>query len=661
MLVSLIASTITQKIHMSCFTIRLWAVCLGFLGLSVSLQAQFGPGPAGGANMPMDSSGIDKPLGDTTAVRYRYVFRPELGEFSRDSQLRYFHHEQLNWGEADSFSLRRLDLGLPGTPLRPFLWHLPVRQGLRLGLEGFAPYSLNRENLAVYEIGDNKPYTDLYYSQVNMRNRSVRVNFAHQIKPRLYYSLHYSLADYLGLYAFQRLRNNNLGGVMRYQSASGRYRLHFHALSYSVRRQENGGVVVQPGDTLGGIASNFLVNVPIQSDSGRAQFAQIDLMLWQTWVLSGAKAPARDSADSLAPPAKLQGWTAQHRLAWRQEDFKFYNRLPSGSYYGPFLANPRGLRHALYLRTLENELALQSPLNEGFNLRVYAQHRLHFLEQEPLEFMVQDIFAGLQLWGQPGSKGLRYRLKGQGGLGDGRFNALIEAGFRLPLLPWLGLEGDFQAQQYSPSRIEQRVYISPRAIWDNPNWGSPRDWQLGGALTTRWGSRLELRYIGMNNALFSDEQGLVQQANDLQTVAQFGFRQTYRLGILEGSHAAYWQVSQGSALRLPQWMMEHSLALEGTVFKYMRLRGGINMRWWARHSLMGYMPVTGQFMVQDQIQMQPYPLLDAFISFRLWRFRFFFKAENGLQLLNEENHFHAWRYPNPNFWLRFGFSWPLFN
>jgi Putative porin len=71
-----------------------------------------------------------------------------------------------------------------------------------------------------------------------------------------------------------------------------------------------------------------------------------------------------------------------------------------------------------------------------------------------------------------------------------------------------------------------------------------------------------------------------------------------------------------------------------------------------------YNPMVWQFQLQDTIKQAEYPWIDAFLSFKVQSFRFFFRFENMNTLWDKSSVFYQVApYPQPFAALRFGIGW----
>jgi len=82
-----------------------------------------------------------------------------------------------------------------------------------------------------------------------------------------------------------------------------------------------------------------------------------------------------------------------------------------------------------------------------------------------------------------------------------------------------------------------------------------------------------------------------------------------------------------------------------------------------------YNPFTGQFQLQNRQEVNFYPMVDAFFSMRVTRFRAFIKYENATSnfindgeqrdVLKSRSYFQTAQYLFPDAAIRFGISWRL--
>ena len=126
-------------------------------------------------------------------------------------------------------------------------------------------------------------------------------------------------------------------------------------------------------------------------------------------------------------------------------------------------------------------------------------------------------------------------------------------------------------------------------------------------------------------------------------------------------------VDPNAPLHLPLIFTRQRLAYEGNFFKNLFLSTGLELIYHSSFQPDGYMPLNGQFYLQDQFTANNRPIANAFLNFRIKRFKGFVRMEQLNTLLATSNqlgtryHFTAQNYPGTGTWLRVGIWWNFIN
>jgi hypothetical protein len=67
--------------------------------------------------------------------------------------------------------------------------------------------------------------------------------------------------------------------------------------------------------------------------------------------------------------------------------------------------------------------------------------------------------------------------------------------------------------------------------------------------------------------------------------------------------------------------------------------------------------LTAQFQINNGAPASPYPLIDAFASFKITKFRIFLKFEDIASAFLQTRYSQVYNYYLPTGGLRFGFKW----
>jgi hypothetical protein len=597
-----------------------------------------------------------RPLGDTNQVFYYYLNNPDA-LCSIDTSLRDLEYVNPTWDDRWWGSH---DLGNMGNPLVPVLFGVQPRGGFWIGLEQFSGYRLQREQIKYYQVTRNLPFTDLYYSQLNQKNALVRATFAHKITPQFYYSLNYNIVNHVGYFKHQKSRNQNIAFSGAYRSKFGKYRFYLDILHNAVKLEDNGGVADDDG--VSGTSTLFLQNLETQSLTAQTEYKHTEIS-YQHYLYN-----LRGDSAKWESPATME---FGHRIAFQFNKYKYFDKSPAADFYGDFLVNERGIRYLIRHQFLENELSYRQALGGSLQraplwLRVSVLHRWNWGHQEEHRISRQQLGATLTVRSNP-RLALHYIANGQLLWVQGRgidFWAQGKLGYNFKRF------GDIQAhalfQRYSPSQVAEQWYLSNDTIWQRDFFqiqtlsiGGRYDWQA-----FKWMDlSLQFNNHTLTNWVYADSMGLSQQTLSSINLMQASLRlrlSLWKFGIeAEGT----WQraLVGGQYLRLPEWYLVGKLYFESKLFKSLRLRVGANVRWWSNYDGYGYLPYTGQFYLQQQRPLTFYPVVDFYVTFRVWRFRFFVNAENLTQLITQQNYFNALHYPSPNFLVRLGVSWRIFD
>jgi len=371
------------------------------------------------------------------------------------------------------------------------------------------------------------------------------------------------------------------------------------------------------------------------------------------------------SSIAIQPPpnAFLQ---AVHRLGWRDQGYLYFdNQLTPASsegLYRAFLTDSRGMRHQIRVQTLENYLGLHTAAGKGWRLELDAGlgQYLHFLRGEPLDSQVHNLAlegvvsmkkgdrltllgeASLQLLGNRGD----YQVSGQLALSLGK-------GARLGL--------SALHQRAATDLMQQRFFVSQRLLWDNA-FAKTTTTRLSGTMEMLpWQSSLGADITLLTNPVYFDTEGKPMVFTGSVPLLQAWLKQQIRRGIFNWEGQIALQItSNPEVIPLPLGWTRQTLSLDTRLFKVLETRLGLELRYFTPFRALYYFPLTAQFQRTESSPYAPYPLLDAFGSFKVTKFRIFLKWEDALAPLLPTRYAQVHSYFFPNGGLRLGFRWRFF-
>jgi len=602
-----------------------------------------------------------KIIGDTSKVYYTYIANP-TERLLVDSSLYEFEDIDPTWNEGKWFS----DLGgLLASPSFDLVYQPKLLGGFRIGLDQFSRYQLRRGDIKYYQIRDNRPYTDLYYSQINQKNNLIRAEFAHKLNHNFYFALHYNLSNQTGFFKHQRVRNQNVGFTLRILSNKSQYHGYLNVMTNAIKHENNGGVTV---DSLVGFGEDFLPTLDVKSESANTRYNLTELSY--THFLYNNR------VDSIgAKTAATNEWN--HRITYQFNRYKFFDGSPpgDGSLYGLAAVNPRGVRQFIRHQLLENEIGFRQAIGGSLTaaplwIKAYAKHSWNAVYQEPITFDIHNISVGLIAQNNPQFK-LKYRVEGQMTWAERQLDFFVKGRVGYDAGKFGYLEGKVLFQRYQSSLIDRQLYVSWDNVWDNNlTFDQVQELNFGGSYTFKFDKKkigfnikAEVLNHTLTNWIYYDSIG-VKQAPESVNILQLKAKGDFKFWKIHLDNEVVWQpVLAGSKyFRVPQFLFKHNLYIQSYVFKRAMLaKVGVSFAYQTPYNADGYAPLTGKFFVQNRLTTAMDPRLDAYVSFRIWQFRFFIRAENLLYFAYERNYFTAYRHPITNFVVRFGISWRLFD
>jgi hypothetical protein len=629
-----------------CFILNILFICL----LVFHLEAQTEPNTVDSVLIETEDE-RNKPLGDSTPVYY-FSFSETNPKFI-DTSLQDFEIPNPGWKKRNSYVA---DLGHLGTAQFPLLWESSTKAGFRSGMDMFDYMRLRVEEIPFYEIGGKRPFTDLYYSQINLQNVQLKANFAHQILPALYYSVHYAILNYNGYFKGQRSRHQDVALNFRY--SKNKYKAHFIFISNNNNQSENGGLTLQ---TLGLNDLLFLVNQPValnvQNDGSPKHENKHQTLHFRQYFNNKAASPNSSIG---------------HHFNFENNIYKYFDKNPESdsAYYGNFQTNNRGIRHYIRHRLAENELNWRQAFGGTLDkspliLKLALSHSFNEIFQQPQLFYVNNFAATVQLYENiDGAFKYNAALK----IVNSRLGLdfWLKADLSYAIKDYVKVGGNILYQRYEPTQTSRQFYVSGTRIWENNNsLKQIEEFSLQAYLAWPkfWG-KFEIKNHSIGRAVYYDTAAIVRQMPGSANIMQLILRQDLHVWKFHLENEAVWQrvISGNAVFRLPELLLRHKLYFESKVFKTVKLRTGVSFRYMSSYYANAYFPILGVFHLQNEQLMKFYPQADIFISAKIWQMRFFVNAENLTYYLNGwQNYFTAPYYPTPNWFVRLGLSWQIFD
>lgn len=205
-----------------------------------------------------------------------------------------------------------------------------------------------------------------------------------------------------------------------------------------------------------------------------------------------------------------------------------------------------------------------------------------------------------------------------------------------------------------------KQYASNHFMWQN-DFGKTRKFNVGGELLIPWtNTTFSANFESVQNMVYFNSQALPQQFGGTVSVFAARLHQELHFGIWNWNNTVTYQASSNNdILPLPALSIYSNMYLAFTAFRVLTLQIGVDCDWFTRYRGLMYQPATTVFHVQDPedaISVGNYPLMNAYITAKLYKVRFFILWSHFNQGFFSKNYFSMPHYPIDPRRLQFGLS-----
>ena len=461
------------------------------------------------------------------------------------------------------------------------------------------------------------------------------------------------------------MQRASLGTGLWYDNPKGNYESFFVFSLNTADQENNGGIKEEPQAT-----GDF--NTPSSAvtflDDAQTRHSHRELKYTHFLTFGGQE----DSIKGIR-----RSFTVGHDIGFKSSTYKYDDHLGSSTtlpsaedslYYGNFLVDQRGVRYYMEHRKLENAFRLSTyrgrpRANEAPKdlIELALNHQIHWLDFEVADTTVNNLLLSGKLLFNPNER-LDIETYAQLGLLGNVGDYRLEGNFNFDFgsIGQLRLEAVNQLNR--PTLLQHRLHISQREVWAN-DFSATLHTTIGGTyFNPKWNLSATGRYHLVNNAIYFNELGNPVQSGTPVSILQLILEKNFTVGRFHLDNVLLFQTSTESFIRLPEIYGKHSLYYYGKWFGVLNVRTGFDVRYNTPYDSYNYLPIIGQFVLQEGQTTEWYPVIDGFFSMRVNSFRAFAKWENLINVARlEDLYYQIANYPHWRNGLRIGVSWRFVN
>lgn len=617
-------------------SIILYVVLITF---SIQLYGQY-PG-AGGSNIgdfqppTVDTSGQNANGPDTTIYNHFSMYDVDTKVPFADTTLENFHlYDPVRLGPIFSAHLGNL-----GSSARPLFFDVGYQRGVNFGHNNYDIYRLDREDFRWFEV--NRPFSDFYFSPgSNQQNFIIKTKFSRTFADSVSLHLDYQRISQEGFYTNQQAKQTYMAmGLRILRDKTDTYII---GLFNANNEEHNGGI--ENKALLDSIDFNFRQRIPIYLDGSNTRNNNVEVSVNNYYHFK----------DSLSNDI---GLSLRHEFALETGAFKFYDASTNDFLqYQPFALDSRGIRNRTGYFHLENGI-YGLVKGETLNFQAGIVYDFFNIKQEPTQFKKHNVFlrghGDLNVFNTA-----RLDFKGHLGIADNAGDLWLEGVLNLDLKDLGQLQGGLKIYRYEPTILQQAVYFNETEFWNNE---FPKLNGTGFHINysnARLGLEATASIDAMDNAIYFGTEKSPLLKDGAFTSSRLLVTEKLKLGPVHFHNSIGLQSFNDNIYNLPSWLSEHSLFIQGKIFKKrMEARFGIDLRLMESYAPAAFAPELGVFYQQFDLTEDLFRILDSYISFKIQSFRVFARFENMNHLIFREVNYLTPNYPQFDFKFRLGAAW----
>ena len=615
-------------------------------------------------------------------------------------------------------------LGVIGSPVQLYDYFKRQEEDNAIFYTPYQIYSYTADNLPQYNT--KTPYTELAYWGTLFANKdkeesNIKILTTQNITPELNLTLEYHRFGGNGMLKREDTDTRTVVAAVNYTGK--KYLMHTGYIYDRIEKSENGGVI-DPMWIRDTVVDAREIDVYLRDASNKLK--KNTLFLDQTYRIPFSfksraerleekrKDAVRDSilasGDSTAIAALKAKEEAELALAAQQADTagintdvttafighsseysvfrKTYTDVINSSdaagrefYHDRFYINPTTSMDSLRVMRLENRVFLRlqpwkddavvSKVDVGIGDKLLNHYS--FRPSDYLQGSSNVLQNSVYLYAGANGQFKRYLTWNAKGdytfLGKEINDFGIEANLTAHAYPFrrdrkspITFNAHFETSLREPDYYEQHLYTN-HYKWDN-DFSKISKTKVEASLSIpRWKLAASFGYALLNNNIYYDTLGVVQQNTKPMSVMSATLKKNFRLWKLHLDHTATFQLSSNEeVMPLPMLALNLRYYLQFDVVKNaMQMQIGANGTFTTKWYAPAYNPVLGVFHNQNVEKYGNSPYIDVFVNIQWKRVSLFVKAVNVNMgwPMKKADYFSAAGYIAPQRAIKFGISWPF--
>ncbi len=500
--------------------------------------------------------------------------------------------------------------------------------GFRYSKNNFENYFYSKSTLSFFDT--HIPYTDLFYVIGSKKEQDFKMTFSFNVNKNWNITANFFRIRSEGFYLRQNTNDNLISFSSVYKSNSNRYNLLFGFMYNYLQNSENGGIASDSVFENGANLDKRLLDVNLSS----AKRSHLNRSIFiNQYINLGRKRNDTSSMFFIIPNSYLV-------LSTTIEDnlLKYEDGDPLSGFYSNIYYDSLQTYDSTYNLKFENQLSWKRVDNkkhrgliDKFGIGVSVRDQFIFVKQREIDTVFNNVIVGGELFNTYSNNNFFYSISGKYcftgyNKDDYSFNGSIKKSvFDSLTFLTFNISSSLQMPDFVYSR-----YSSNHFKWNN-NFDKIAENSSGLTFSIKkYKLAIGVDYRQYSNPVYFDNYAIARQYNGSIPILSAHLKKEFNFYNWHlNNNIQYQYVPNSTIIRLPQFVLEHSLYYENDLFKnVMSMQIGASVFFASEYFANAYMPATAQFYLQDNKKYGNYPFIDFFINIKVKTVRVFFKIDH---------------------------------
>ncbi|MFA8436225.1 MAG: putative porin [Marinifilaceae bacterium] len=560
-------------------------------------------------------------------------------------------------------------LGNLGSPYQSYVFKERKGEMEFLFLKPYEAYLKLPKDNAYYNT--KTPFTRLSYATGGPRGRAenlLRVLHTQNITPNWNFGVNYNLISSDGQYLNQKTKIYDFNLFSSYEK--NRYSLHFFLNQNRVSAEQNGGIT---NDSLVREANEEPENIQVNLTDSRSKLTNFNFAMSHSYSVGPEKTITTEKDTVVYYPGRII-----YSSEYESDSHKFTEGTINKKFFKNSYFSEENTLDKTEYSSFRN--TVQLVLNENQNRWIRLGARA-LLGNQMIQYNGLFNTNSGDLAKQDKNFHNNYVLLGLNSLSGDKLNWKAEAtyffeGYRqkdyrlsFSMTRWFdqgskthGLTTYGWAETKRPDYLLNE-YNSNHFKWSN-DFDSTRDLVLGIKYRNlKWKLEMGAQVNQVKNYIWFNSEGLPEQSSKNIRVITGWFKKDFVLGNFHLNQKLVGQnCTDKNVIPLPEFSVHSNNYYQNTFINgAFEIQTGFSVFYNTKFYAPDFNPATGQFFVQNGLELGDYPKVDLYFNFRIKRTRFFVMYEHANATIGSRNYFTTPHYPLNPAMLKYGLVWTFYN